>query len=291
MTRGNLYDLIGFWATRLNSSSQGTGQLDPDSVGVGPTVSPAFLLKGPMTLKTAKGSRSTVEWRGGGRPEGKTQAGLDSIGDAELQLSQWDTSLDPFMMGGLLDTTSLVNAEISAPNNINPTPNTVACCGIVKINLQGSVKGVKYVHFFYPRATMSRETPDAQQVDGNQKNPSPITIKITPSVTDHFWNGIAFGANQGYYTNSEFELALTYPYPYFFDTWIADGTATTFTTTYLPKKSTVALGKTDNWFTKNGALVVPTSISTTTGVVTLASAGSASDIINLMYPIDASLLI
>jgi hypothetical protein len=289
--RGNIYDIFAAYAFRINGSAEGVGQLDPDAVGVGPTVSPAYLLKAPISFKPAQGSRATVEWRGGGRPEGKVQSGIDSIGEAELTLSQWDSGLSPFINDGKLDTTSLVNAEISSPNNMNPAPREVALVVIVRVNRQDSIKAQYYTHFVYPRCTITRDQPSASQVDGNQKNPNPITLKITPNTTDHFPVGIAFGTNQAWYQNTEFEFMLTAPYPYFHDTWIADGVATTFNLTYLPKKSTVTTGNTDNWVTKNGAATAPTSISTSTKAVVVSAAGSASDIWNVWYPVDPALIV
>lgn len=294
MTRGHIYDLVAAWAVRLNSDSQATGQLDPDGAemaGDDPVLSPAFLLRGPMTLKTAKGTRSTVEFRGGGRPEGKRQSGLDTIGDAELVLSQWDNGANAFMNNGLVDTTSLSGAEISAQNNMNPAPNVVAFCGISRIDRTDSIKAVEYKHFIYPNCQMSSDDPDTQQVDGNQKNPNPVTVKVTPSVADHFPNGVAFGANQGWYQNTEFGFTMTSPFPYFTDVWVADGSATTFDLTYLPKYSDVTGGNTKNWVTKNGVPTAPTSISTTTGAVVIPAAGSAGDLWVVQYMVDPRLLV
>ena len=289
--RGNIYDVVASYTTRINSSGRATGQLDPDSLGVGPTLSPAFMLRGPMTLKAAKAARASVEFRGAGTPEGKRPAGIDSIGDAELQMSQWDSGLDPIINGGLVDTTSLSGAEISSPNNINPSPNVLALCNIVRVDRRDSLNRVDYLHLLYPNCTMSRQTPDMQQVDGNQKNPSPVTAVITPSVATKFPNGVAFGANQAWYRNSEFEFYMTSQYPYFMDVWVADGSATTFTLTYLPKYSGVGTGNTNNWVTKNGTPTAPTSINTSTGLVTIASAGSAGDLWIVWYPVEARLLI
>lgn len=287
-TNGHVFDLNFAMLTRLSSGGYATGQLDPDSVGTGPTVSPALMIKGPVKLTTAKATRASVEWRGGGRPEGKKQAGVDSIGAATLEVTRWDNTLDTLIMGGNIDTTSLTNAEISSPNNMNNAPNTVCFIGISKIDIPNTP--TKYWHIIYPNCTVSKTSPDMQQVDGNQKNPNNITLTIEPSTATKFPVGVAFGANQGWYGNTEFEFLMLYDHPYMFDTWIADGVATTFTLSALPKKSTVTGGHTDNWITKNGVETAPTSINTSSGLVTLPAAGSASDVWNIWYPVAANLL-
>lgn len=287
-TNGHIFDLLFAMVTRIGSSGYSSGQLDPDSVGAGPTVSPALLLKGPVKLTTAKATRTSVEWRGGGVPEGKKQAGVDSIQTATLEVTRWDNTLDTLIMGGSIDTSSLTNAEISSPNNMNPSPNTVCFIAIAKIDIPGGT--TKYWHIVYPSCTISKVTPDVQQLDGNQKNPNNTTLSITPSIASKFPVGKAFSSNQGWYGNTEFEFVLKYDLPYMFDVWIADGMATTFTLSAIPSSSLVTSGKTTNWVTKNGAETAPSSINTTNGLVTVASAGSAADVWNVWYPVTAARL-
>ena len=151
---GQIFDLNFAYIMRMSSSGYNTCQLNPDSVGVEPTVSPALVIKGPVKLTTAKATRASIEWRGGGASEGKRQAGVDSIGTATLEVTRWDNVFDTLIMGGNIDTTSLTNAEISAPNNMNTTPNVVAFVGIAKVNVPGGT--AKYIHFVYPNCTISR---------------------------------------------------------------------------------------------------------------------------------------
>lgn len=287
MTNGHLWDLNFCYLVRMNGSGYNTGQLDPDNVGAGPTVSPAYFIKGPTKLTTAKVTHSSIEWRGGGVPEGKKQAGVDTINAATLECTRWDNTLDTLINGGSVDTTSLTNAEISAPNNMNPTPNVLGFVGISKIDIPGT-STVKYIHFVYPNVTVTKATPDMQQVEGNQKNPNNVSLVIQPSLAAKFLVGKAFSTNQGWYGNTEFEHTLIYTAPYMMDCWIADGLATTFTLSAIPSSSLVTSGHTTNWVTKNGAEVAPTSINTTNGLVTVSSAGSASDIWDLWYPVTAA---
>lgn len=285
---GHIYNLSFAMVYRIDSSGRSVGQLNPDSLGVGPTVSPALMIKGPVKLTTAKATRASVEWRGGGFSEGKKAQGVDSIGSATLEVTRWDNTLDKMLMGGLADTTSLVNAEFSSPNNLNPSPNVVGFIGIAMVDVPGGT--TKYIHICYPSCTISKLTPDISQGEGQQKNPNNITLTIEPSTATKFPTGVAFGANQSWYGYSEFEFTMTAAYPYMLDTWIADGTAVTFDLTVLPAVSTVTTGNTSNWVTKNSTPTAPTSISTSTKAVIIAAAGSQTDIWVLWYPVSATVL-
>lgn len=279
---GHVYDLLFCMIYRVDSSGRSVGQLDPDALGVGPTLSPALIVKGPVKLTTAKATRASIEWHGGGIPEGKKQGGVDTIGTATLEVTRWDNTFDTLIMGGLLDTTALANAEISSPNNMNPNPYTVGIIAITKIDVPGGV--TKYLHINYPSCTISKQTPDIQQLEGNQKNPNNVTLTIEPFSTTKFPTGKAFGATQGWYGNSEFEYFMSSIYPYMMDTWIADGSAVTFTLTVVPSVSTVTSGNTSNWVTKNSVNTAPTTINTTSGLVTIGAAGTAADVWVVWYP-------
>ncbi len=285
---GRVFNLEFAYIMRRGSDGYVTGQLDPDSVGVGPTVSPAYFIKGGMKLSAPKATRRSAEWSSYGAPDGKRQGGIDSIGTGTLEVNQVDSTLSTIINGGLIDTTSLVGAEISSDNNANPTPNTLAFVGIATIDIPGG--GTIYKHFIYPNCTISKSQPDVGQLEGQAKNPNTITLTIEPSMADTHPNGVAFGTNQGWYGNQEFAYEMDTDDPMFMDTWIADGTATTFNLSVLPKKSTVTTGNHDNWVTKNGTPTAPTSISTSTKAVVIASAGSASDVWDVWYPVEASKL-
>lgn len=291
MTSGHLFSLEFAWITRLTSGGIGVGTGDPDAL-VQDTVYPAYLMKNVISLQTAQATYSTVEFKGGGKPEGKIQAGIDTIGNATLSLSVWDNALDAVIKGGLIDTTSLSGAEISSPDNINPNPNTVAFCAIAKIDDVENVGSSSFFHIFYPKCTITRNTPNVQQVEGNQTNPNPVTLNITPVTATKFPNGLAFGANQGWYGYSEFEFTLTSLYPYFMDAYVQDGTEVDWSSTYLPKYSDITGGNTKNWYTRNGAIFSSglTSHNTSTGLVTMAAAGTAAQIVNAMYMVDDSVL-
>jgi hypothetical protein len=279
--RGNIYSLQYAWFTRINSSGIATGQLDPDALPSAPATSSAYLLKGPMTLKVPKPKYARAEFKGGARWEGRADQGLDGVDDGELQLSQFDPDMLALTQGGKVDTTTLSGATISAMNSINPSPVTGALCTIGRIQKRAS-RGNAYFHLFYPLCQLRAVGLDLTQEGGT--NPSPLTLQIIPEVGNYFPVGVAFGANQDWYEYSEFSFYMEADYPYYLTCFLQDGSEDTITLPYLPVKSTVTSGKTDNWVVRNGTPTAPTSISTTTGDVVMAAAGTASQFTDIMYP-------
>ncbi len=280
MTRGNIYSLERAWFSRVNSAGIATGQLDPDSPGSAPLTSSAYLLNGPITLTTAKPTYAKAEFKGGGRYEGRADLGIDAMGDATISVSQYDPAFNALTQGGLVDTTSLTNAEISSSNHMHPSPVTGVFCGIGRLQKRSSV-GNDYFHIIYPLCQLRPSDPDFTQEGGT--NPSAITYTITPQSGTTFPVGIAFGANQSWYDNTEFAYHILSSNPYHLTSWLQDGVAVTFVTGYRPTSSVVTSGTTTNWVARNAVATAPSSISTTTGLVTMAAAGTASQYTVIMY--------
>jgi hypothetical protein len=280
MTRGNIYSLERAWFARVNSAGIATGQLNPDSPGTAPLTSSAYLLNGPITLTTAKPTYAKAEFKGGGRFEGRADLGIDAMGDATISVSQYDPAFNALTQGGLVDTTSLTNAEISSSNHMTPSPVTGVFCGIGRLQKRSSV-GNDYFHIIYPLCQMRPNDPDFTQEGGT--NPSAITYTITPQSGTTFPVGIAFGSNQSWYDNTEFAYHILAANPYHLTSWLQDAAATTFVTGYRPTSSLVTTGTTTNWVARNGVATAPTSINTTSGLVTMPSAGTANQYTVIMY--------
>jgi hypothetical protein len=67
------------------------------------------------------------------------------------------------------------------------------------------------------------------------------------------------------------------------ETQRSDAAATTFTATYLPVSSTITINASKNEMVKNGTPTALSSFNTSTGVVTLAAAGTAADLHVVTY--------
>ena len=281
MTRGNIYALEYAWFSLLNSDGIATGQLDPDSLPAAPATSSAFLMRGPMTLSPAAPTYRRATFIGGGKLEGKADMGLEDVGDAELTLSQFDPALNAMIAGGLVDTTSLGGATISAPNHLNPSSRVGVLCAIGRLQKRATVGNI-FFHLIYPSCQLRVNSPSLTQEGGT--NPAPITVTITPAVGTKFPIGVAFGANQNWQDYSEFEYYLEATNPYFLTSWLQDGTAVSFTLPYKPVSSVVTGGNTDNWVARNGTPTAPSSINTSSGLVTMAAAGTASQWTSVLFP-------
>jgi hypothetical protein len=287
-TRGWNFAFDRFQMGRLTSAGLSVGQLDPSNLGVGPTTSHALDVRGPMTATLPVPTLTVFEASGGGTYDGRVQGGVESVADGEIQCDQLDQAALLLARGGLVDTTSIAgsgNAQIYSANELNPTPFDVWIMMTYKKRILGNVKKTVYVHKIFPLVTVSIREGNLTQEGG--KNTQPVSFTFAPQTASKFPWGVAFSSTQGWYNNESLSYNLDADNPYACTTWIADGSATTFTTAFKPKFSTVTNGNTDNVYTKNGTLTAPTSHSTSTAVVTVAAAGSASDIWVAFYPTNA----
>lgn len=281
-TRGNVYAFERAFVWRVGSNGIATGQLDPDNLTAN-TTSHAYQVNGPITATLPDPQFGSVEFRGGMSFEGTADTGLEGIGVGTLQASQMDASLDALLQGGLVDTTSLSNATISSPNSLNPSPRQVGLMlvGRIQSRLSASAGSNKYLHIIYPKCQMRKKTPNLTQSGG--LNPAAVELEFKPQVATKFHTGIAMGSNQTWYNNSEFHYRIVSDNPYALTIFVQNASTTTYTTEFLPTSSAVTSGTTTNWFTVNGAATAPTSIVTTTGVVTLAAAGTSGQIALAFY--------
>jgi hypothetical protein len=169
-------------------------------------------------------------------------------------------------------------------NELNPDPNDIGVFLTSKFHSRasGSDGELKY-RTLYMRGQLRFSQPPLSHAGG--ENPSPMRATFFPKVVSKFPNGVAFGANQSLYKNKAVMLQIVSDRPIAMTTYIANGVATTFTAAYKPWKNTVTGGNTDNFVTKAGVATAPSSINTSTGVVTLASAGTTGDLHHIIYQV------
>ena len=281
-TRGNIYAFERAYVWRVGSNGIATCQLDPDNLTVN-TTSHAYAISGPIEAQLPRPTFGKAEFKGGMSYEGSADTGLESISTGTMTASQMDDSLDALLQGGLVDTTSLTNATISSTNGLNPSPRQVGLMLVARkqSRLSASAGANKYIHYIYPKCQMRTIDPSLTQASG--MNVAPLALEFSPQVTSKFHTGIAFGANQAWQNNSNFMYRITSDNPYALTIFVQNASATTYTTEFLPTSSAVTSGTTTNWFTVGGVATAPTSIVTTTGVVTLAAAGSSGVVALAFY--------
>lgn len=280
-TRGNVFKFQRAFVWRVTSGGIAVCQLDPLNLTPG-AVSHAMEIHGPITATLPDVTYDRWVFHGGAQLEGTATGGASDITQGQIQASQLDTSLTNLLQGGNTDTTTLTNVKIAAPNSLNPNPREVGLMLVANIQSRLSANaGNKFLSVIYPRGTMRSKTPNLTQEAGT--NPSPVTLTFDPQVATHFPTGVPFDANQGWEQDSEFHFWMISENPFGLTAFVQDASETEYTTEYLPVYSTVTGGKTNNWYTVNGAPTAPTSHSISTGLVTLAAAGTSGQVAASMY--------
>jgi len=287
MAKGNVSGLFAMQVYKLyNNRAYGTIS-DPTTPGANVT-SHAYMVDNPVTVAMPELSFDRAAFRGGGQFLGSMFIGLADMPEVAMEFSDIDDTLMQLCGGSLSDTTTVSGMEISSMNELNPDPTRIGIMLTSKFHSRASGSDGEHQYRTLFLAGQMRFSQPALQHSGGE-NPSPLRATFTPQVMSKFPNGVAFGANQSMYKNKAVAFQIFTDKPLAMTVYIANGSATTFTLGYLPAKSTVTTGNTDaNWITKAGVATAPTSISTTTGVVVIAAAGTTGDYHNAIYGVKDS---
>jgi hypothetical protein len=147
---------------------------------------------------------------------------------------------------------------------------------------------VKWLNINYLNARQRETNPGgAGRVTGDVENPNPFTYAsdLSPSsrdITGSLITALNIGSVGGLDT-ATFTISDN---PTHVVGTVMDGVATTIQLPYLPVNSTDISGTGANIVTVNGVITAITSISSSTGLVTLTGAGSADDEIIIDYETD-----
>jgi|SRR5579859_2469696 len=195
--------------------------------------------------------------------------------------SSMDQTLSDLISGATSNTNN-TKFTLSALNNIQPRPRSLC------VMLQSRAEGTDGSHYYATRifptcqVTIANNGPQYQGL-------ADTVIDVTPSPTTKFINGMTFDATAGtglamtLYKNKTDHVYYYSANPIHVMGFRQDGTATTFTTTYLPASSVITLNATPNPFYIAATATALSSLSTTTGLATLVAAGSAAVIDTLFY--------
>ncbi len=283
MAKGNIAGLFAAQFFKMYNNYSFGQIADPGNPGTNVT-SHAYLVDNPVEVTLPEFSFERAVFRGGGQFLGSITIGLADVPEIPMVFSDIDDTLIQLSGGGASDTTTVSGFEISGMNELNPDPNDIGVFLTSKFHSRasGSDGELKY-RTLYMRGQLRFSQPPLSHAGG--ENPSPMRATFFPKVVSKFPNGVSFGANQSFYKNKAVMVQIVSDRPIAMTTYIADGTATSFTAAYKPWKSTVTGGNTDNFTTKNGVATAMSSINTSTGVFTLSSAGSAADKIHAIYQV------
>lgn len=283
MAKGNIAGLFAAQFFKMYNNYSYGQIADPGNPGSNVT-SHAYLVDNPVEVTLPEFSFERAVFRGGGQFLGSITIGLADVPEIPMVFSDIDDTLIQLSGGGASDTTTVSGFEISGMNELNPDPNDIGVFLTSKFHSRasGSDGELKY-RTLYMRGQLRFSQPPLSHAGG--ENPSPMRATFFPKVVSKFPNGVSFGANQSFYKNKAVMVQIVSDRPIAMTTYIADGTATSFTAAYKPWKNTVTGGNTDNFTTKNGVATAMSSINTSTGVFTLSSAGTAADKIHAIYQV------
>lgn len=279
--RGNV---AGFMAMQVwrNYNGAAYGQLtDPANVTPN-TTTHAYLVRDVISSGISDVTRDVATFRG---PSflGQMYLGVSGVSAFDIQVPTFDADLDALITGSKVDETSILNATISGTNSSNADlpPFGLMLTARFQSRDSGTDGELYYFSIVFPNVTMFPTTPALNSQGGD--NPSAITYRVAPTYAGKFPWAEAFGANQGFEANRTDHFRIVARNPFAVTTYIANGTATNFTLGYLPALNTVTSGRTNSVYAKGGVPTAPSSVNLTTGVVTLAAAGSSDDVHHAFY--------
>lgn len=280
---GNVFTALALQVWRKTSTGIAVGQLDPDNLGTNVT-SHALKVPGLITTTLPQPTYENVIFRGDQTILGQADIGVSAYGTFEVNITGLNATLAALLAGGSVDTTSLINATIAAPNTGKIAPNQLGMMLTAQIQ-DGDPESAtfgdnKYISYIFPNIQGRYNFPNVSQSGG--ENPNPGVLTITPSRLGTFPGGNAMGSNQGWTDNKELMYTITADNPYALTAFVGDGAATTYTVKYVPASTDVASGNTTNWFTVNAVVTAPTSISAA-GLVTVAVAVPSGQVAVALY--------
>lgn len=284
-TRYNNYQIKEVKFGILNSNGVCVGQLDPDNL-VNDSTSHLYRADGVDTVQLPSPDSPKVTFRGNSAVMGEVLLAPEELGESQITLNLTDTTLYTMFTGHNEDTTTVDGWSIGALNTLTPNLRTIFC--IVSVSLfsqdDATLSALGTANYIIPSVTVRGNIGELNQASGT--NPITTTLTMAAGRANKFPGGNSFGSNQSWYNNQEVMYWIATQYPVDYTCYIQDGTTTTYNTAYQIVDGTVTDGNQRAMHTQNGTIVAPSSITTSSGAVTLASAGTAGQIAGSFYETD-----
>lgn len=242
----------------------------------------ARLMRNPGTLTFDDMEHPTIRFLGGAEIFAKYSAPLVDLPNATLNIPYKDETFEAHISNTLVNvaTNTAYSETFENPGQSRFNPYGV----IVNYMVANPETGFpEFIALCYPNAQIVKvnRAPVGQRT-GDETISEDYSYSIRPSRSAKKIYGLDFSgttdgvtSSHAHYIRSTNPLALT--------SWRADGTATTFNLAYVPT-STDATGAAGNYIYRNGALLPVTSVATNKAV-TLTAAGTAAQIVTVMYPV------
>lgn len=279
-TSGLVAGLYYAWVARRDSNGYPMGTLTtPDAPVAGSTYS-AYFLQNPVTYSPAAPTRDVATLRGGQKVGQKRDLGVSDYGNAQLVLADFDEGFHALVSGSSVDTT-IMTAWTTTTQNARNAALPQLILGIV-VGFTTASGSIQYATMVYHNVQIQPVMPGGSESGGT--NPNTLTYNIVPNISSRTGLSRLFSASSLSATdNSDVMTIYRYTSPIYVTTFIKDASTTTFIFPYRPVSSD-ATGAASNSITNNGSTLAVTSVSTTTGTVTLAAAGSSGDIVVAALP-------
>jgi hypothetical protein len=266
-------------ATRSNAGYPMGVLTDPENPVAG-TTSSARVLSGLRELTPPQSTVEKAFGKGDNKVYGQMVLGVSDYGTGTFQLSHEDEVFDTLIRRAALDTTLATDMVITPENasRVDPPPMFMIATQRTQL-LDGSFW---YRNRIYNNVqiTNSQKSP-INQTGGD--TPSPLQYEFTPSLSLRTITGKLYSATTLVVEeNSDTCLTIRSLYPLALTTFIKDAVATTFTLPYKPIYSG-ATGAAQNIITNNGVTLPVTSVNVSSGLVTLAAAGTSGHIVVVLY--------
>lgn len=269
---GLFYMQVGF---RSSTGYFSGTETDPDNI-TPDTTTHALLLRGPVDYTPPDVTRDTATDQGGQKIRAQAQLGPSDFGTGTITLSELDDDFYTKIVNATVDA-AIMSGWRQFPANINVVspPRFYMIISTKAQTVTATLDSTDvWSHWIWPNVQFEPAMPSASQSGG--VNPSPLEYTFTPSRSLRSLSGELFSIMaMSMEDNSDLMYRIQTPNPISATLWVQDAIAVTYTVGYRPTTNDVAAAS--NSFTNNGVLTTPTSISVTTGVVVIPSAGTSGD--------------
>jgi hypothetical protein len=210
--------------------------------------------------------------------------GLSDFGSFPMTAAATDDTLWSVITGATTDTTTNSRWRRFAANygqTVLPQVGMILSA-IYQSYEDGADGPLYYINYVIPRCQVQPSfAPALFQAAGE------VTYQVVPTnATIEPTGRLISASSMNQRRNTVPIYAIVAPKPLSLTTFISDGTDVDFTLGYKPTSSIVTLNAAANEFARNGTLVALSSVNTSTGVATMANAGSAGNVNIVLYETD-----
>jgi hypothetical protein len=251
----------------------------PDTVPNDTTTS-AHVISGLRSLTHPEKTVTRAFDRGDQKTYGQMYLGVEDFGEGSFEVGAEDEVFDALIKKTVVDVAIATDMAVVAGNEGEADPPPMFIIATTRKQLRDG--SFWYDNQIYQNVQISKPKPADVSQNGGE-SPNPLTYNFAPSLSERMITGHLFSATDlEVLEDEDTYIKIRSKYPLAVTTFKADGTEDEVQLPFLPVLSG-ATGAAQNIVTKNGVTLAVTSISTTTGLVTLAAPGSAGDIFVIIY--------